>query len=108
MSNLKNTHVDVAGANVHLSVPFQRLMPRREWCMALQLWTTFDNQDELCYMRLLAAFEKFRGNIREMHDLKAVGKMVTFRKLYDADSGNMYISSALTFLREHRTLGKGS
>jgi hypothetical protein len=40
----------------------------------------------------LRAFETFRGNIREMHDKKAVGKMVSFRedKYYDSETQKFY------------------
>jgi hypothetical protein len=40
----------------------------------------------------MRAFERFRGNIREMHGPNAVGKMVSFKPetFYDPKSNDFY------------------
>ena len=59
-------------------------------------WASLDNpdlQDDLVLAEASQnAFSRFRGNIREMHQPKAVGKMVSYspEKFYDANTGQWY------------------
>lgn len=58
-------------------------------------WATLDNvdlQDDIVtFDASLTAFEKFKGNIREMHQPIAAGRMVEYRpQQYVAEDGNTY------------------
>lgn len=59
-------------------------------------WATLDNDDRqgdrVTAEASLKAFEKFAGNIREMHQKVAVGRMVSYRpdSFYDPESKQVY------------------
>jgi len=58
-------------------------------------WATLDNVDLqgdiVTFDASLSAFEKFRGNIREMHQPIAAGRMIEYRpQQYRTDSGAVY------------------
>jgi hypothetical protein len=86
-----NWHSD--GDNLRLSMPIAKVDKERR---IVSGFATLDNIDQhgdiVSSEASQKAFERFRGNIREMHQPLAVGKMVSFRKekLFDKDSGKEY------------------
>ena len=94
MSDLQTTSVIINGNDFALSVPFSKVDKERRMVHGFATLDNLDNQDDIVlYQASVDAFNRFRGNIREMHDnTKAVGKMVSFRpeKHYDNETGKVY------------------
>ena len=81
------------GEQLRLSMPFSKVDKERRTVSGFATLDNVDKQDDIVTTEAsLKAFKKFRGNIREMHQPSAVGKMVSFKedKYYDADSETMY------------------
>jgi hypothetical protein len=90
---INKVHWHTDGDNVRLSMPIAKVDKERR---IVSGFATLDNVDQhgdvVDSEASTKAFERFRGNIREMHQPIAVGKMVSFRKekLFNADSGKEY------------------
>ena len=81
------------GENLRLSMPFSKVDKERRTVSGFATLDNVDKQDDIVTTEAsLKAFKKFRGNIREMHQPSAVGKMVSFKedKYYDESSEKMY------------------
>jgi phage head maturation protease len=85
----------VDGNNVHLSIPFTKGGVNKEK-RTVSGYATLDNVDSqgdvVTAEASLKAFSRARGNLREMHDKIAVGRVVDFREdeFFDGDSGDFY------------------
>ena len=81
------------GDNISLSVPFTKVNREKR---TVSGFATLDNVDQtgdvVTAEASLKAFEGFRGNLREMHNSTAVGKVVSFKPetYYDAKSKEFY------------------
>lgn len=81
------------GDNVRLSMPLSKVDKENR---IVSGWASLDNTDTQGDVVLAEAskraFDRFRGNIREMHQPIAVGKMVSFKEdeFYDNESGEFY------------------
>jgi outer membrane murein-binding lipoprotein Lpp len=74
-------------------MPFSKVDKERRTVSGFATLDNVDKQDDIVTTEAsLKAFKKFRGNIREMHQPSAVGKMVSFKedRYYDTDSEKMY------------------
>jgi len=86
-----NWHSD--GDSLRLSMPIAKVDREKR---IVSGFATLDNIDQhgdiVSSDASTKAFERFRGNIREMHQPLAVGKMVSFRKekLFDKSTGKEY------------------
>ena len=92
MTNL-TTELNISGDSVHLSVPFSKVDKQRRMVHGFATLDNLDSQDDIVkYEASVKAFETFRGNIREMHTPKAVGKMISFRpeQVFVKDMGKSY------------------
>jgi hypothetical protein len=81
------------GDNVRLSMPFSKVDEERRIVSGFATLDNLDKQNDIVTPEAsMKAFEKFRGNIREMHQPKAVGKMVSFKedKYFDPESKKFY------------------
>ena len=81
------------GDNVRLSMPFSKVDVERRIVSGFATLDNVDKQADIVTTDAsLKAFQKFRGNIREMHQPTAVGKMVSFKedKYFDPDSKKFY------------------
>jgi len=81
------------GDNVRLSMPFSKVDEERRIVSGFATLDNLDKQNDIVTPEAsVKAFEKFRGNIREMHQPKAVGKMVSFKedKYFDPESKKFY------------------
>ena len=90
---ISKAHWNTEGENVRLSMPFSKVDKERRTVSGFATLDNLDKQDDIVTTEAsLRAFKKFRGNIREMHQPSAVGKMVSFKedKYYDQDSEKMY------------------
>jgi hypothetical protein len=90
---INKVHWYTDGDNVRLSMPIAKVDKEHR---IVSGFATLDNVDQhgdiVDSEASTKAFERFRGNIREMHQPIAVGKMVSFRKekLFNADTGKEY------------------
>ena len=86
-------HWNTEGEQLRLSMPFNKVDKERRTVTGFATLDNVDKQDDIVTTEAsLTAFKKFRGNIREMHQPSAVGKMINFKedKFYDAESNKMY------------------
>jgi uncharacterized protein YjcR len=93
MTNIAKAHFDVDGDNVRLSMPFAKVDSERRIVSGFATLDNLDKQlDVVTPEASLNAFSKFRGNIREMHQPSAVGKMVSFKedKYFDPETKKFY------------------
>jgi outer membrane murein-binding lipoprotein Lpp len=90
---ISKAHWDTEGEQLRLSMPFSKVDKERRTVSGFATLDNVDKQDDIVTTEAsIKAFKKFRGNIREMHQPSAVGKMVSFKedKYYDSDSEKMY------------------
>ncbi len=91
--NIEKSHWSSNGENLHLSVPFTKVNREKR---TVSGFATLDNIDQtgdvVTAEASIKAFENFRGNLREMHQPLAVGKVVSFKPetYYDSKSGEFY------------------
>jgi len=81
------------GDNLRLSMPFSKVDKERRVVSGFASLDNLDKQDDIVTAEAsMDAFAKFRGNIREMHQPLAVGKMVNFKaeKYFDPESKKFY------------------
>jgi hypothetical protein len=81
------------GDNVRLSMPFGKVDLERRIVSGFASLDNLDKQYDIVTTEAsMEAFAKFRGNIREMHQPSAVGKMISFKeeKYFDPESKKFY------------------
>jgi len=86
-------HWDTEGENVRLSMPFSKVDQERRIVSGFATLDNVDRQSDIVTTEAsLDAFAKFRGNIREMHQPIAIGKMISFKedKYFDPDTKKFY------------------
>jgi hypothetical protein len=90
---INKVHWQTDGDHVRLSMPIAKVDKENR---IVSGFATLDNIDQhgdvVDAEASTRAFERFRGNIREMHQPIAVGKMVSFRKekLFNKENGKEY------------------
>ena len=90
---IQKAHWDTDGDNVRLSMPFNKVDKERRIVSGFATLDNVDKQNDIVTPEAsMKAFQKFRGNIREMHQPVAVGKMVSFKedKYFDPETKKMY------------------
>ena len=93
MSKIRKSNLMVDGNTVHVSMPFAKVDEAKRLVSG---WATLDNIDTQGDVVLAEAsakaFARARGNIREMHQPLAVGRMVDFHEdeFYDQDTKKFY------------------
>ena len=90
---IQKAHFETDGDNVRLGMPFAKVDKERRIVSGFATLDNIDKQNDIVTPEAsLKAFEKFRGNIREMHQPIAVGKMVAFKqdKYFDPDTKKFY------------------
>ena len=91
--NIEKSYWSSNGESIHLSVPFTKVNKEKR---TVSGFATLDNVDQtgdvVTAEASLKAFENFRGNLREMHQPLAVGKVVSFKPetYYDQVTKNFY------------------
>jgi hypothetical protein len=81
------------GDVISLSVPFTKVNREKRTVSGFATLDNIDQTNDLVTAEAsLKAFERFRGNIREMHGSSAVGKMLSFRPetFYDPNTKEFY------------------
>ena len=90
---IEKSHWSSNGNVINLSVPFTKVNREKR---TVSGFATLDNLDQtgdvVTQEASMKAFEGFRGNLREMHQPMAVGKVVSFRPetYYDAKTKEFY------------------
>jgi outer membrane murein-binding lipoprotein Lpp len=90
---ISKAHWDTEGDSVRLSMPFSKVDKERRIVSGFASLDNLDKQNDIVTAEAsMSAFAKFRGNIREMHQPLAVGKMVDFKaeKYFDPESKKFY------------------
>ena len=90
---IQKAHFETDGENVRLGMPFAKIDKERRIVSGFATLDNIDKQNDIVTPEAsLKAFEKFRGNIREMHQPIAVGKMVAFKqdKYFDPETKKFY------------------
>lgn len=90
---LNKAHWSMENNHIRLSMPINKVDKERRIVSGFATLDNLDKQGDVVPAQAsLRAFERFRGNIREMHQPKAVGRMVSFKedKYFDQDSKKMY------------------
>ena len=90
---INKAHWVTSGDSVRLSMPLTKIDKTRRIVSGFASLDNIDKQDDIVTSEAsMDAFAKFRGNIREMHQPSAVGKMVSFKedKYFDTDTKKFY------------------
>jgi hypothetical protein len=90
---ISKAHWNAEGENLRLSMPFSKVDKERRTVSGFASLDNLDKQMDIVTAEAsMAAFAKFRGNIREMHQPSAVGKMVNFKedKYFDPETKKFY------------------
>ena len=93
VSNISKANWSSDGENLRLSMPFNKVDKERRIVSGFASLDNLDKQNDIVTADAsMNAFAKFRGNIREMHQPLAVGKMVDFKaeKYFDPESKKFY------------------
>jgi len=91
--SIQKAHFDIDGNNVRISMPLTKVDAERRIVSGFATLDNIDKQNDIVTPEAsVNAFSKFRGNIREMHQPKAVGKMVAFKedKYFDPEAKKFY------------------
>jgi hypothetical protein len=90
---ISKAHWNAEGENLRLSMPFSKVDKERRTVSGFASLDNLDKQMDIVTAEAsMAAFARFRGNIREMHQPSAVGKMVNFKedKYFDPETKKFY------------------
>ena len=90
---ISKAHWNTDGENIRLSMPLSKVDKERRTVSGFASLDNLDKQDDIVTSEAsMDAFAKFRGNIREMHQPSAVGKMVSFKedKYFDPETKKFY------------------
>jgi hypothetical protein len=90
---ISKAHWNSDGDNLRLSMPLTKVDKERRVVSGFASLDNLDKQDDIVTAEAsMSAFAKFRGNIREMHQPVAVGKMVNFKedKYFDPETKKFY------------------
>ena len=91
--NINKAHWSTDGDNVRLSMPLTKVDKEKRIVSGFASLDNLDKQDDIVTTEAsMSAFAKFRGNIREMHQPSAIGKMVSFKeeKYFDPETKKFY------------------
>lgn len=90
---INKAHWSTKDGSIRLSMPINKVDQERRIVSGFATLDNLDKQGDIVPADAsIRAFETFRGNIREMHQPKAVGKIVSFKedKYYDAKTQKFY------------------
>lgn len=91
MSEIRKSNLAVNGNNIHLSMPFAKVDKANRLVSGYATLDNIDTQGDVVTAEASQkAFTRARGNIREMHQPIAAGKMVDFREDEFFHDGKFY------------------
>lgn len=85
--------VGLSGSQLNMSMGFAKVDIENRLVFGFASLDNIDNQDDIVKADAqMRAFSKFRGNVREMHERIAAGRVVDFgpKQFYDAESDKTY------------------
>jgi hypothetical protein len=91
--NISKASLTTDGSSIRFSLPISKVDVERRVVSGFATTDAVDKQSDIVTAEAsIKAFAKFRGNIREMHQPTAVGKMVSFKedKYFDPQSKKFY------------------
>jgi uncharacterized protein YoxC len=91
--NINKAHWITDGDNVRFSMPIGKVDQERRIVSGFATLDNVDKQNDIVTTEAsLSAFKKFRGNLREMHQPTAVGKVVSFKedRYFDPQTKKFY------------------
>ena len=91
--DINKAHWSMEKNNIRLSMPINKVDKERRTVSGFATLDNLDKQGDVVPSEAsIKAFERFRGNLREMHQPIAVGKVVSFKedKYFDQDSKKFY------------------
>jgi hypothetical protein len=91
--NINKAHWTTEGDNVRLSMPIGKVDIERRMVSGFATLDNVDKQGDIVTTESsIQAFKNFRGNLREMHQPSAVGKIVSFKedRYFDPNSKKFY------------------
>jgi hypothetical protein len=91
--NINKAHWVTEGDNVRLSMPIGKVDVERRTVSGFATLDNVDRQGDIVDTNAsLVAFKNFRGNLREMHQPSAVGKIVSFKedRYFDPSTKKFY------------------
>ena len=91
--NIGKAHWVTEGNNVRFSMPIGKVDQERRIVSGFATLDNIDKQNDIVTTEAsLTAFKKFRGNLREMHQPSAVGKVVSFKedRYFDPNTKKFY------------------
>lgn len=111
VSSISKAHWNSDGENLRLSMPLTKVDEQRRIVSGFASLDNLDKQMDIVTSEAsMSAFAKFRGNIREMHQPSAIGKMVDFKedKYFDPETKKFILVFLFLhiFQRVHKMLGK--
>lgn len=93
MNKFAKSQLAVDGNHIHMSVPFGKVDKANRLVSGFATLDNIDTQGDVVLAEASSkAFSRARGNIREMHQPIAVGKIVNFeeKSYYNPEDGKMY------------------
>jgi hypothetical protein len=90
---INKAHWETKGDNVRLSMPIGKIDVERRMVSGFATLDNIDKQGDIVTTESsIEAFKNFRGNLREMHQPSAVGKIVSFKedKYFDPNDKKFY------------------
>ena len=90
---INKAHWTTDGDNLKFSMPIGKVDTQKRIVSGFATLDNIDKQDDIVTTEAsLQAFAKFRGNLREMHQPTAVGKVVSFKedRYFDPNSKKFY------------------
>lgn len=99
MSKIVKSQLTVDGNHIQMSVPFGKVDKENRLVSGFATLNNIDTQGDIVEAEASRkAFKRARGNIREMHQPIAVGKIVNFEEkdFFDEASGEMYTGIYVT------------
>ena len=90
---INKAHWETKGDNVRLSMPIGKIDVERRMVSGFATLDNVDRQNDIVTTESsITAFKNFRGNLREMHQPSAVGKIVSFKedKYFDPSTKKFY------------------
>ena len=91
--NINKAHWVTDGDSVRFSMPIGKVDQERRIVSGFATLDNVDKQNDIVTTEAsLAAFKRFRGNLREMHQPNAVGKIVSFKedRYFDPQTKKFY------------------
>ena len=91
--DISKANLNIDGNRIRYSVPIEKVDEERRIVSGFATTDAVDKQGDIVPNEAsVKAFSQFRGNLREMHQQVAVGKVVSFKedKYFDPDSKKFY------------------